>query len=126
MDTVLETSSNIFISRSQGPKEKSVIEDTRIRKIFQLDNAEDAFNRLPQIYNRVKEICFNSIIRKIEAVGEGIQAIEEFSTAIIERASHLQDEEKQKPVKKFAFLELMKTLESLGLSFRPAVISQVI
>jgi hypothetical protein len=71
----------------------------------------------------MNKICSKDILEKPAAM-QSIDHIDQLAVDIIERSAALVNE-KEKPVKKLALTELLKSLASLGLSYHASVRTQV-
>jgi midasin (ATPase involved in ribosome maturation) len=94
-----------------------------LHSLLQLEDSSLPYNRLPSIHKVMTKLCKKDILATV-AMRQDIQSIDEFAVHIIERAQDLKINEKEKSVKKFAFTELVKTLQSMGISSRIAAITQ--
>ncbi len=97
--------------------------DPTAKDLFLLEDTQQSHNLVYNITKTMRRICKEDILEK-ECITSGTESIEEYATAIIERALTLQ-QEKDKPVKKLALTDLLKTLQSMGLSYYSSVITKI-
>jgi hypothetical protein len=92
------------------------------------DNAKLKQNKLWKLYMKSKRISENIYSAAADAEGAIVPTLEDLATSIIERSAALRADNthNNKAAKKFALTELLKTLQSLGLSHYSSAVSQVI
>eukprot|EP01119_Soliformovum_irregulare_P021700 TRINITY_DN7280_c0_g1_i1.p1 TRINITY_DN7280_c0_g1~~TRINITY_DN7280_c0_g1_i1.p1 ORF type:complete len:2005 (-),score=855.75 TRINITY_DN7280_c0_g1_i1:210-5924(-) len=107
----------------QPPVRQDVVTSKPLRDLFAMDDSSKKTNQMQKIFKRMQGICRKDLFTYFERVYNGISSVEDLSLSIITRSIDLQDK-KNRNMKKFAFVELLKTLSALGLSYQKRTISK--
>eukprot|EP01132_Coremiostelium_polycephalum_P002326 gene2326-2870_t len=118
----LSVKGNRFLAKDSNEPTKIKLNDPELESVFNFKNEELRYNKLPQLFKAMKSICKENLLESdsFEIVREGVDAMNEMSTDIIERINYLSNEKNEvnRKEKELALHSLMTKLGDLGISYR--------
>eukprot|EP01114_Cavostelium_apophysatum_P009739 TRINITY_DN2299_c0_g1_i7.p2 TRINITY_DN2299_c0_g1~~TRINITY_DN2299_c0_g1_i7.p2 ORF type:complete len:2267 (+),score=877.38 TRINITY_DN2299_c0_g1_i7:9332-16132(+) len=98
----------------------------QLKEKFALDDEQQNHNRLEQIFKKMRRICQRDILLRplMTSYLDGIETVDFLATSIIQNNTTINDQKLPKSAKKLTLSELLKSLESIGLSYRLQLVDQ--